>query len=471
MNSPAKEEAERIGARSWWSKGRYLLLAAAIFHLFVSVMIVTAGRFGLLSSVFDSKGVGISFASDSIRYFADVTRLVEVLKAEGLAAWFNSPFPQHTKLYSLTFAALGPLVGFNILAVEPVNLVCYLVILGVVFKLGSEVFDRRVGLVSATVVAAWPTFLLHTTQVLKDPLFIAAFLGLILLTSRWLTRSFTFKQGLTAGASGGALMLALWLTKPDAWELVLIVVAVSMSFLLLRAIKERRILKGNAVAACLLLVFLLGVPSFIKRYRNPNPHPILTRTGAESQQQISIAGAPGAKPAAKPPSRSSGRLTRLREGITWARYLYDNYPVKGSNIDGQVRLESWGEIIRYLPRATEIGLFAPFPDTWLGSGSQVGRGGRMVAGFETLLMYCAYLLSAVALWQRRKDQAVWFLATIAISGVIALSVVVANVGALYRLRYPFWMLLIVVAVDGAFAMRRIFAARQSAKVQSNSNGP
>lgn len=463
MNSPAKEEAERIAARKRWSKGGYLLLTAAIFHIFVSVTILAATRFGLLSSVFDSNGVGISFAPDAVRYFADATRLVEVLRVDGLAAWFSSGFPPHTKLYSLSLAALGPLVGFNILAVEPVSLICYSVILGVVFKLGSEVFDRRVGLVSASVIATWPTFLIHTTQILKDPLFIAALLGLVLLTSRCLSRSFSLIQGLTAGLVGGVLVLAIWLAKPDAWELALIVIMVSIGFLILRSIKERRILKGSAVAACLLLAFLLGVPVFIKKYSNPDPHPLLTVTGDETHQQIRIAETPGAKPAVKPPSRSSGALTRLRARVAWARYLYVNYPVTGSNIDAQVGLESWGEIIRYLPRAIEIGLFAPFPDTWLSSGSQVGRGGRRVAGLETLLMYFSYLLSGIALWGRRKDLAVWFLATSAISGVIALSVVVANVGALYRLRYPFWILMIIIAVDGAFACRAMLHPAQESQ--------
>jgi hypothetical protein len=146
-------------------------------------------------------------------------------------------------------------------------------------------------------------------------------------------------------------------------------------------------------------------------------------------------------------------MKKVRERIAWARYLYVNYPASGSNIDTDVRLESWGEIIRYLPRALEIGLFAPFPDRWLTSGTQVGRGGRMLAGFETLLMYFAYLLSVIALWRRRNSLPVWFLAAVAVACVIALSIVTANVGALYRFRYPLWMLIIIIGVDGALELR------------------
>ena len=62
----------------------------------------------------------------------------------------------------------------------------------------------------------------------------------------------------------------------------------------------------------------------------------------------------------------------MRERITWALYLFANYPGSASNIDTDVRLESWREVIRYLPRAAEIGLLAPFPNMWLASGAQVG---------------------------------------------------------------------------------------------------
>jgi hypothetical protein len=443
-------------------------LAASIFHLGVCVAVLAAGRLGLSGSVFDARGLGRSFAADSGQYFTHALNLAEVLKHDGLASWWTASFPLPIKLYSLTLAVMGPLVGFNILAVEPLNLLCYAAVLLIVFKLGSEVFDKRVGLISAAIMAIWPTFLMHTTQVLKDQMYLAAFLGLVLCAARLLTRSLSWQQGLISGLAGGAFVILLWLIKADLWELSLVVVVLAMILLMVRAIRDKAILRGNLVAGVLLLAFLFAAPQFFSKYRKPNPHPLLTVTGSGANQQITINRSLGDSSAPfSPPSRSARGLTRLRERIGWARYLYANYPGAGSGIDVEVRFETWGQIVRYVPRALEIGLFAPFPDTWLTAGTKVGRGGRILSGLETLLMYLMYVFVAVGMWQRRHHLPAWFLVAAALSCLLALSVVTANLGALYRLRYPFWMLLIVIGIDGALEVRKILAAYYVAALPSD----
>jgi hypothetical protein len=41
----------------------------------------------------------------------------------------------------------------------------------------------------------------------------------------------------------------------------------------------------------------------------------------------------------------------------------------------------------------------------------------------------------------------WFLFLVATAGIVALGIVVVNAGALYRIRYVFWMMLIVIAAQ------------------------
>lgn len=433
--------------------GGYLVLAG-VFHATITSIVFALGRANFFPGLFDSNGAG-RFASDSPIYLADAVSLVNQLKQAGIAGWAGAPFPLHTKLYSLVFAALGPLVGFNILAAEPLNLLCYLAIVFLVFKLGSEISGPRTGRLAAILVAVWPTFLLHTTQILKDPLFIALLLGLIFVATCWLTRSFSRTRGLWTGLLSGALAMLLWFVKPDLWALTLMVVLLSLVFQCLRFVQAKQIASGNLIGGIALLVIALGIPllgpRLIRAYHNPSPHPFLTVTGSGANQQI--AAADPTKPlAVKGPSRSSDPLTRLRERITWTRYLFVNYPGTSSNIDADVRLESWGEVIRYLPRAAEIGLLAPFPNMWLASGAQVGRLGRMLSGLEMLMMCIVMVLGLWGLWKRRDQLAIWFLVTIATLSVIALGLVTANIGALYRMRYPFWILLIIVGVDSALRL-------------------
>ena len=97
-----------------------------------------------------------------------------ILKSQGLRAWANWPNQLHVRLYSLPHALVSRWVSFNILTIEPLNLIYYLAILVFVFKIAAAIFDYRTGLIAAASVALWPSFLLHTTQLLRDPLLILA---------------------------------------------------------------------------------------------------------------------------------------------------------------------------------------------------------------------------------------------------------------------------------------------------------
>src|SRR2546423_2377624 len=158
-----------------------LLCAAAILHLALSVTVYALGRSAIFPGALDGSGVALAFASDGVRYRADAAALSEALRGGRVHDWVVADRPFHVKLYSVCFALFGPWLGFNVVGAEPLNALCYLSILILVFSLGREVFRPRAGLLAAGAVALWPSFLLHTTQFLKDPLVVAGTLALVLL--------------------------------------------------------------------------------------------------------------------------------------------------------------------------------------------------------------------------------------------------------------------------------------------------
>jgi hypothetical protein len=82
---------------------------------------------------------------------------------------------------------------------------------------------------------------------------------------------------------------------------------------------------------------------------------------------------------------------------------------------------------------------------WFEPGQSVGTAGRTLSGFETLFMYAVEALALLGVWRGRRQLSVWMLCAIAATGTIVLGLVVTNVGALYRLRYTFFILLIILA--------------------------
>jgi hypothetical protein len=327
-----------------------------------------------------------------------------------------------------------------------------------IYSLGKEIFDQRVALLAAGTVALWPSFLLHTTQMLRDPLFIAAFLLLILIFVLLLTRTLSWQQGLVAGATGSITCLLLWVIRGNWWELTSVVLFIGIALPFLKQIRERRFQIGNALGGVLILLAGLVLPLLVPAYRQSDGY---------LRQPATIPDA--VKPANQIESRLEygsdfwSRAPR-RIGLLRHRFIV-RYPEAGSNIDTDVELNSSKDLVRYFPRAMAIGLFSPFPNMWFSRGAQVGLAGRLLAGAEMLGLYIIEGLALACVLFQRRRLPVWLILATVMIGVTALGYVVVNISTVYRMRYAFTMLLIVLGAKGLFEIRSFLAARRPERTQ------
>ena len=417
-----------------------LLLIAAGLQLVLTVGIYVAARQKISPSI-DQNGCTVAISPDCILIVSRVGSLAEVLKSNGPLAWFKTREQIFIRIYSLPAAILGSWLGVNILTVEPANLLFYVAILTLTFQIGALVFDRRVGLVAAAVVALWPSFLVHTTQVLKDPLFIATFLSLILITTIWLTKALSLLNGLVTAVVGVTSIFTISLTRSGFWGAIMIaLLVVGLGLMLIRQLLNKRFLPVN-IASAVLVVLVSG---------------LINHYAPEQFEAIQPEAAPGAT-ASAPVQDSSQRVNRLATRLSMLRqgWLYLNKDA-GSNIDTQVEFQRPMDVVRYLPRAWAVGFLAPFPNFWLTRGKQVGLAGRLFSGFEMLLTYIAELLALFGLWRARANLSAWFLASSIFMGISALALAVVNLGTLYRFRYAFLILLLVLAVKGLMGLIAYF---------------
>ena len=430
-----------------WLSPRRLLIAAAIFHLVVTVSIYGLGRYAVLPGTFDTNGIAVSFAPDGIKLREETAKLSDDLARGQIRHWFIAASPLHLKLYSVCFALLGPWFGSTILSAEPLNALCYLAILVLIFNLSQETFSRRAGLIAAATVAVWPSFLLHTTQLLKDPLFLVGMLAFILVNLRLLSRSFSWPRALLAAAGGGLVAIFIWLVRDNMGELLITTVALGAAMLVVRQLREKHFQTANLVGMALLIAVSVGVTRVVPRFRPPNER----RGAVETTARDNVSpdgGETAALEVAEAPSPNPGFAARV--GRTRQDFVI-TYPDASSNIDSNVQLTSTADLIRYLPRAAVIGFFAPFPNMWLAAGNRVGSAGRLLSGLETMAMYVVEGLAIVGLWSGLRGQrrfSVWLLWLVAAMGMISLGLVVVNVGTLFRLRYVFLILLIILATEG-----------------------
>ena len=413
------------------------LILCAVVHFIVTLTVFLIGHFRLFPNTFDEHGIGISFAIDGVTYRQLIAELAEALRHDGFSSWLNIQAPIHCRLYSFAFVFPGALIGYNIVAAEPLNLVYYLGILSFVYLLGKEILDPRTGLIATGIIAVWPSFLLHSTQLIRDPLSILLLLILLLILAIVLGRELSWRHSFLMGIGSIVLVTIFWLTRGNIWNIVFAALLLTTIFFLIRMLNERRLLGSNLALLVVIFASVLVVPTKIESTSLPGSKPPTALIAIPSGE----------------PTNSRSLLTRLIAQINGRRGAFNGYTGKASNIDANVSFKSGGDMVSYLPRATIIGLFAPFPRMWFETGTG-GRAGRLLAGLETLVVYLLYVPAAVCVWNKRRNLKVWLVASVAMVGMIALGLVVANAGALFRLRYVFWMLVIVLAVEGVKILRR-----------------
>jgi len=433
------------------SRWRYVLLAAAL-HIILAITIFLIGHFQLFPGTFDQNGVGLTFAIDSTTYQRVASDLAEVWQRDGFTAWLNAKAPLHSRLYSLVFITFGRLLGHNVLAAEPLNLFYYLAILICIYVIGREVFDAQTGFIAATIVALWPTFLGHSTQLMRDPLSIACLLWLMVVLVLVLNREFRALTGIAIGIAGALLATLFWVARGNMWNVVLVAIAIALGMLVFRMVREKRFITGNALVMLLVIAAALLVPPRLESTSLPGVRPPLT---------------PLAIPTSSQPAAREGVWDSALKQISTRRAGFRFYHSRASDIDPEVQFSNTGAILRFIPRALVIGFFAPFPYMWIEEGS-FGYATRIISGLETLAMYFVYLAVALCVWRERRNQKMWLLFLVASIGMLALGLVVVNAGALFRLRYACWILLIVIAANYlTVSFTKSIKSRMSSSLVSN----
>src|SRR5215216_47889 len=331
-----------------------LIAGAAVLHLILATALFVAGRAGVAPSLIDRDGIMGSFAFDSYDYQRGAIETAQLLRSGNVAGWATAAQPLHVKIIAVPFALLSPLFGYSTLSAEPYNLACYLAIVALVFALGRELGGHRTGLLAAAIVGLWPTFVLHTLQLLKDPIFVMAALAFLLCAIKLLNR--TYSQTASAGVSLVATLLVLLLVLVR-FSVVLLMIAgalLILALLIWRQVRERRLLFWNmAPAIAILLTGLL----------------MLTLHARPTIQRSKIYSSDAAGPLknAADPARQVPTLVRWILTLDWDRSNPDRaakfarrissirsrfaaaYSDSGSLVDANVEFKMPGDLLNYLP--------------------------------------------------------------------------------------------------------------------------
>jgi hypothetical protein len=293
-------------------------------------------------------------------------------------------------------------------------------------------------MLAATIVGLWPSFLLHTTQLLRDPLLITVFLIFMLGLTRCVKSGYRWQKGIIAGVLCGIAIIAVRIVRMAMWDVLWAIALMATVLIIFKLVRTRTAWLGPTVFLALVFSTLLVTPHF--------------QVSLRDQQRVKGPRVLLPEEVQKLPIQEQIAQRRAAFGFQLNRDGSVGPSSGGSDLNIDFRFTSTADMIRYLPRAVLVGFLAPFPNMWLAPGKQVGLSGRVLSGAESILTYLIECLAVIGLWNRRKNLSAWFLLLAASVGVVAVGLVVSNIGAMYRLRYPFWILIVIVGAAGALDM-------------------
>lgn len=400
-----------------------LLACGALVHTGSTLLVFALGRFRFIPHIISPTG---ALQGDGLEY---LERSIALGRDFAQAFVVDEQF--HVRLYAASCAILTPVVGANILSIELISLPLYLLTLVLTYKIGEICFEPRVGLVAAIASGLFPSLLFHETQPLRDPLFIVLTLTLIWMLVRLIAKRARLVEALSYSTVGCLTLLLMWIVR-DTFLLVYVgIVGLALVALLAASLRDRRVWLPNFACVLIFLAALFLIPKIFSAWAPPKGRMTVeqTRSLDEFTARQTQAGQAGVL--------LKINVLRQKFGIL--------YKEAGSNIDVDRTFRSHAELVFFVPRAVLIGLYAPFPVHWLRAGTGVGWLGKVVAALETCFIYLLSPLALAAVWKFRRSVFVWYLLALALMGATALGLVVVNLGALYRMRYTFWMLVIILA--------------------------
>jgi len=147
-----------------WKKGLVIFIGLVLFHVAVSVLLSVIARSSFLSSLHNGQGFW-NFALDSFGYHREALGLADLFNTGDYTGWWGSSPSWHVKWIALSYGAITP----DPLSFAPVNAIVWATSIHCVYKIVCLLFPERqtLAITCALVFGFWPSYLLHTTQLLR----------------------------------------------------------------------------------------------------------------------------------------------------------------------------------------------------------------------------------------------------------------------------------------------------------------
>lgn len=382
--------------------------------------------------------------NDAILFHQEALALAEKIRQQGWSAWSLWPGGGGSGNVAI-LAALYVWFGPDPALLVPINAALHALGGLLIFLIGQRLWPGRVGIYGGLAASAlfvlFPSSLVWYGQIHKDSFSIAGVLLIVYAFLRSLSGG--RKDVVTAVTCTLAGIALIAIVRPYYFKFLtlagLAVLSVVALFVLTRQQPHRSLWGLSIVVGLVAIASVLVRPSVLLGSDRAG---LTNIDGTVYGQFPELTADYVWSPNALIPEfldRQAELAAKTRYGLT----RYNQSIGARTLIDGEVVLQSIGDLARYAPRALQVALFAPFPSTWVQKMSLP----VMLGVGETLVWYLFAPGILVALYRRRSTEVavtvIFALAFLAMIGIVE-----PNVGTVFRMRYAHLNLLLLVGALG-----------------------
>lgn len=429
---------KRIAALLWFVFFCYAICAALIFQK-------------LLLPLFPSLHAGRGLLIGDAVYFNTMALdIAERIALNGWSSWHPFEVSGNIAINSAVYA----IFGHDIVWMVPFNAAVHALGGMLIFLLAYElVGNKRIaiyaGIVASCLFVFFPSALNWYSQSLKDGY---AIVGIFLILLTWLkaARGVTHLNDwilLVLVHAAGILVTAS--VRPYNLELLLLAAAGAWVIIVIAAMLQHQMKQQIALLVFFMIstvILLVGIRTVAAGIKNAE---FRTMKGATVlSQDFYYANWTSKSWQWQNTSWFPDSLEHYAELSARTRAGLIDYGLKikaMSMIDSNIQPRKLSEVASYLPRGLQIGMFAPFPSSWFSSISVT----RMVATVEIVIYYLCVPGILLLLWHHRST-AVFLSLYFSIFFLLVQGFTISNLGTLYRIRYGFLFILILMGVSGWF---------------------
>lgn len=383
-------------------------------------------------------GLGL-LKGDAILFHEAALDISRGIQSNGWSEWelYKSGFTGNVTILSVLYAIGGPHPILFLPIVVSLHALSATLIYRIGYRLTLNNTGRFAGLISGIFFTIFPSSLQWYAQIHKDSFAIA---GMLILLEAWIAIAAGNKEKmawltlLLSFCSGVLGSLLIGLVRPFFVFNIALGLVGSFVFVFLIKLVSKCYSTKAFILEFLFVFIILAIGVGFTNLSIPSSEGIYSNS--------KITKAFDWEPTKSIPEWMDVKIKRAAELRVHFVEFNLNVGAK-SNIDSDKLPNTATEVAAYLPRAALVGLFSPFPNTWNELLSPI----RVVGIIETCIGY-VFFLGFFIVFTRYKNIALLSCFIFSLIMITTLAFIFPNVGTLYRQRYGFWHVFLLIGAVG-----------------------